>query len=165
MSRALIALLLGLATAAASADEATECRAGGGTLLTGVVVGAPKFAHGRFRKGIELSHTHVRLREDRSGQDYDVAIDNVFAPGYDRGKAAVPPPLDAIRVNDRLEVCGARYTRGNGIHWVHPTCGRRPTPEQPNGWLKRLAPDGTPGGNLEGSTAYCPLFQSGYYVR
>jgi hypothetical protein len=158
MYRSLIALLLGLAAAAASADDAADCRAGAGTFMTGVVVAPPKFAHGRFRKGIELSHTHLKLREDRSGRVYDVAVDNVFSPGYDRNKATIPPPLNTVRVNDRLEVCGAPYTRGTGIHWVHPNCGRRPTPDHPEGWIKRLAPDGRPGENLEGSTKFCPLF-------
>jgi hypothetical protein len=158
MNRSLIALLLALATATAAADEAADCRAGAGTFMTGVIVGPPKFAHGRYRKGIELSHTHLKLREDRSGQVYDVAIDNVFVPGYVQGKATIPPPLNTIHVNDHVEVCGAPYTRGNGIHWVHPNCGRRPSPDHPEGWLKRLAPDGTPGVNLTGNTQFCPIF-------
>ncbi|MFL6672834.1 MAG: hypothetical protein ACJ8LG_06055 [Massilia sp.] len=162
MQRLAFGLALLLTALGAAADEAGECRAGAGSYLTGVVVGAPRFAHGRFRKGIELSHTHLRLRADGDGQVYDVAIDNVFATGYASGQRGIPAPLDAIRLQDRLGVCGALYTRGAGIHWVHPNCGRRPNPNQPNGWLKRLGPDGAPGANVEGNTTFCPLFQNGF---
>jgi hypothetical protein len=159
-----LALLLSLMPLSALADEAAICHSGAGTYLSGVVVGPPKFAHGRFRKGVELSHTHLRLRADQDGRVYDVAIDNVFASGYEKGQRGVPAPIDGIRVNDRIEACGALYTKGDGIHWVHPTCGRRATPNQPNGWLKRVAPDGTPSANFEGNTTWCPLFTGGYFV-
>lgn len=164
MHRTGTALLLLLTTLAAAADDAAECRAGEGSYLSGVVVGPPKFAHGRFRKGVELSHTHLLLQSDRDGKTYDVAIDNVFADGYDGRTPGIPPPLNAIRPRDRLEVCGALYTKGNGMHWVHPTCGRRPNPHEPNGWIKRIGPDGTPSANLEGNTSFCPLFQTGSFA-
>jgi hypothetical protein len=159
-----LALLLSLMPLSALADEAAICHSGAGTYLSGVVVSPPKFAHGRFRKGVELSHTHLRLRADQDGRVYDVAIDNVFASGYEKGQRGVPAPIDGIRVNDRIEACGALYTKGDGIHWVHPTCGRRATPNQPNGWLKQVAPDGTPSANFEGNTTWCPLFTGGYFV-
>lgn len=164
MHRSAIGLALLLTALGAAADEAGDCRAGAGTYMTGVVVGGPRFAHGRFRKGIELSHTHLRLQSDGDGRVYDVAIDNVFATGYDSGKGGIPAPLNAINVNDRMGVCGALYTRGTGIHWVHPNCGHSPNPSQPNGWLKRLGPGGTPSANFEGNTSFCPLFQNGYFV-
>jgi hypothetical protein len=159
-----LALVLALIPLSALADEAATCHSGAGTYLSGVVVSPPKFAHGRFRKGVELSHTHLRLRADQDGRVYDVAIDNVFATGYDKRQGGIPAPINGIRVNDRLEACGALYSKGDGIHWVHPTCGRRATPSQPNGWLKRVAPDGTPSANFEGNTAWCPLFTGGYFV-
>jgi hypothetical protein len=164
MRTAGLALLLSLVTWSALADEAAICQSGAGTYLSGVVVSPPKFAHGRFRKGVELSHTHLRLRADQDNRVYDVAIDNVFATGYDKGQRGVPAPIDGIRVNDRIEACGALYTKGDGIHWVHPTCGRRATRAQPNGWLKRVAPDGTPSANFEGNTSWCPLFTGGFFV-
>jgi hypothetical protein len=159
-----LALLVSLIPLPALADEAAICRSGEGSYLSGVVVSPPKFAHGRFRKGVELSHTHLRLRADQDGRVYDVAIDNVFATGYDQHESGIPAPLNGIRVNDRIEACGVLYAKGDGIHWVHPTCGRRATPQQPNGWLKRVAPDGKPSANFEGNTNYCPLFVGGYFV-
>jgi hypothetical protein len=165
MRTAGLALLLSLVTFSALADEAAICQSGAGTYLSGVVVSPPKFAYGRFRKGVELSHTHLRLRADQDNRVYDVAIDNVFASGYDKGQRGIPAPIDGIRVNDRIEACGALYTKGDGIHWVHPTCGRRATPNQPNGWLKRVAPDGTPSANFEGNTTWCPLFTGGFFNR
>jgi hypothetical protein len=158
MHRLLILLALSLASATAVADDAASCRAGAGTFLSGVVVKAPRFAHGRYRRGIELSHTHLRLREDGSGRVYDVAIDNVFASGYDRERQAVPAPINQIAVNDRLELCGALYSKGQGIHWVHPNCRGRPDPRHPDGWLKRLGANGMASPNLESNLAYCRIF-------
>lgn len=159
MRRPILALVLALASVAAFADDAATCAAGSGTYLTGVVVDQPRFAHGRFREGIELSHTHLRVRDDRSGQVYDVAIDNVFAAGYDPGKASIPAPIDAIRSEDRVAVCGASYTSGGaGIHWVHPNCSGRPDSGHPNGFLKRIDRGGKSSDNLESSTSYCRLF-------
>lgn len=141
------------------ADEAASCQAAAGSYLTGTVVSAPVFQHGQFRKGVELSHTHVSLVADQDGKTYDVAIDNVYASGYDAAKTKVPAPLDAIKVNDKLELCGQLYTTGVGIHWVHSNCGDKPTPHEPNGWLKKLAADGTPGPNYESNTEYCAIFK------
>jgi hypothetical protein len=163
MRHPVLAVLLLLTSLSAVADDAADCRAGAGSYLSGEVVSPPRFTHGRFRKGVELSHTHLRLRADQDGKVYDVAIDNVFAAGYDKHERGVPAPLSGIRLHERLAVCGARYATGEGIHWVHPTCGRRASPQQPDGWLRRLGPDGRPSQNLEGNLAYCPLFQGGYF--
>ncbi|TFW28881.1 hypothetical protein [Massilia horti] len=159
MRRPILVLAMLLATATALADDAATCAAGSGTYLTGVVVDPPRFAHGSFRRGIELSHTHLRVRPDGRGQVYDVAIDNVFASGYDPAKATIPAPIDSIQKNDRVAVCGATYTTGGpGIHWVHPNCRGKSDPAHPNGFLKRIGPDGKASGNLESSTNYCSWF-------
>ena len=88
-----------------------------------------------------LSHTHVTLQAD-DGSSYDVAIDNVFANLYQRNRAAVPPPLNSIRVGDRLEVCGETFP--GGIHWVHTDCGAtRPSTGRTAGfarWMPAAAP-------------------------
>jgi hypothetical protein len=148
-----------LASGAAFADEAAQCQANAGAYLTGSVTGAPAFRHGHPRKGVELSHTHLTLRSDQDGQSYDVAIDNVFAAGYDAAGESVPAPLSAIRPGDKLELCGKLYTQGGpGIDWVHTNCGDTPTADQPDGWVKILAPDGTPSPNLEASPEYCRLW-------
>jgi hypothetical protein len=149
-----------LAMGEASADNRQSCAAASGSYVSGVVVKGPKFTHGQFRQGIELSHTHLKLRADQDGQVYDVAIDNVFASGYQPGQSGVPAPIDAIRVNDRLELCGELYDRGVGIHFVHTNCGARPTPAHPDGWIRQLDGQGRAGPNLEANTSFCPLFGS-----
>src|SRR5471032_3336413 len=103
-------MLLALAApASASADEHSACTAAAGSYLTVVVVSAPKFAHGQFRHGVELSHTHVSLRADQDGRVYDVAMDNVYANGYQKNSKRVPAPLYSIRVDDHLN-CAASCT-------------------------------------------------------
>jgi hypothetical protein len=157
-NRLILTTGLSLASALAWADDAAACRAHGGAYLTGAVVLGPKFSHGQFRKGIELSHTHLKLRADQDGRLYDVAIDNVFASGYRRDAPVVPPPLDGIRPHDRLDLCGQRYSRGVGIHFVHTNCGQSITPAHPDGWLRVLDARGVPGPNLEGAQQNCRLF-------
>jgi hypothetical protein len=156
---ALSFLAFAASSATAFADEAASCQTAGGSFLTGTVVSAPVFQHGQFRKGVELSHTHISVVADQDGKTYDVAIDNVYASGYDAAKTAVPAPLNTIKVNDKVELCGQLYTTGVGIHWVHSNCGDKPTPKEPDGWLKKLAPDGTPGPNYESNTEYCSIFK------
>ena len=140
----------------ASADDAQACQDAGGTLLMGSVVSPPKFKHGMFRKGVELSHTHLTLRGDADGKHYDVAIDNVFATGYKKNAKAVPAPLDAIRVGDKLQLCGLPFE--GGIHWVHNNCGDTPTAQDPDGWIKKISTDGSAGPNLEGGQKFCFLW-------
>lgn len=148
----------GAAGAAQGADESAACDKAGGSFLTGKVLKGPSFAHGQFRKGVELSHTHLSVLADQDGRTYDVAIDNVYASGYDAARATVPAPLNTIQVSDRVELCGQLYTRGVGIHWVHSNCGAKPSHATPDGWLKVLAANGAPGQNYEGSEEYCKLF-------
>jgi hypothetical protein len=148
------------ASGTARADEAAQCRANAGTFLTGNVTQGPTFAPGHLHKGVELSHTHLTLLSDQDGRSYHVAIDNVFATGYDAAGESVPAPLSTIRTGDRLELCGKLFTGGGlGIDWVHTNCGNRPRTAQPDGWLKVLAPDGSPGANLEDSHEYCRLWR------
>jgi hypothetical protein len=138
------------------ADEAQECQAASGTLLIGRVASAPRFKHGIFRKGVELSHTHLTLQSNTDGTSYDVAIDNVFASGYKKNAKTVPAPLNSIAVGDELEVCGIPFE--GGIHWVHNNCGDTPTPQEPNGWVKKIGEGGAAGPNLEGGQTYCYLW-------
>jgi hypothetical protein len=158
MKQLAFAALLALASGVTWANEQLACQASNGSYLTGTVVRGPRFAHGQFRRGVELSHTHLAVRADQDGRTYDVAIDNVFANGYDARQAGVPAPIGAIKVNDRLELCGELYDKGIGIHFVHPNCGAAPSPHRPDGWIKKLAKDGSFGPNLEGNTAFCSLF-------
>ena len=160
MKRLGLFILCLIGAGAAYADEAAQCRVNAGTYLTGRVTKGPSFAPGHALDGVELSHTHLRLLSDQNGQSYDVAIDNVFAAGYDAAGESVPAPLSAIQIGDRLELCGKLFATGRlGIDWVHTNCGERPRRAQPDGWLKVLAPDGTLGPNLEDSREYCRLWR------
>jgi hypothetical protein len=160
MKRLGLLILCLIASGTAYADEAAQCRANAGTYLTGRVTKGPTFAPGRARDGVELSHTHLRLLSDQDGRSYDVAIDNVFATGYDAAGESVPAPLSTIQIGDRLELCGKLFATGRlGIDWVHTNCGERPRRAQPDGWLKVLAADGTFGPNLEDSREYCRLWR------
>lgn len=158
MSRLAFCTILLLCGAGARADERLACNAAAGAYLTGSVVQTARFAHGKFQNGVELSHSHLTLLADQDGRRYDVAIDNVFASGFDTHSRAVPPVIGAIGLNDRLELCGQLYDRGVGIHFVHTNCGAAPTPAHPDGWLKQLGRNGQPGVNLEANPAYCSLF-------
>lgn len=151
-----VSLLLVLQSTPAFADDAQACTASGGTLLVGKVVSPPTFKDGMFRKGVELSHTHLSLKGDSDGKTYDVAIDNVFASGYQQHRKDVPAPLNSIAVGDKLEVCGIPFS--GGIHWVHNNCGDAPTKSDPNGWIKIVQPSGSVGPNLEASQKYCYLW-------
>jgi hypothetical protein len=142
---------------AARADDASDCAAAAGSYLTGVVQRAPTFVSGSRLHGIELSHTHVKLTGDADGKTYDIAIDDVFASGYRPHQEAVPAPLDQIHAGDHLSLCGIPYD--GGMHWVHDNCGDTPSRRDPDGWLKKIAADGTTGPNLESSTKYCYLWR------
>lgn len=165
MSRILMGVLLAALAATAMADERQACQAADGSYLTGVVVLGPKFVHGQYRQGVELSHTHLKLRADQDGQVYDVAIDNIFANGYQPGSKDVPAPINAIRPSDRLSLCGELYDRGVGIHFVHTNCGQAPAVNHPDGWLRVVDGSGASGANLEANTSYCPLFARGHRRR
>lgn len=161
LSGLVVAAACGAACHGALADDRQACTAADGSYLTGQVVSGPKFVHGQFRQGVELSHTHVTLRADQDGRAYDVAMDNVFASGYRQGGRNVPAPLDTIRVGDQLQLCGQLYDRGVGIHFVHTNCGEQPTSNHPDGWVRVVDGQGMAGPNLEGGTGFCQLFESG----
>ncbi|MGH6876634.1 MAG: hypothetical protein ACREHV_04560 [Rhizomicrobium sp.] len=146
---------------AAHAGEAARCRAGGGTYLTGRLTGGPTFTRGHSRDGVELSYTHLTLRSDRDGRSWDVAVDDVYAAGYDSAGESVPAPLTRVRVGDRLELCGRTYMddAAPGMDWVHTNCGATSTAAHPDGWLKIVAANGAPGPNLESSREYCRLWR------
>jgi hypothetical protein len=164
MTRIYPALLLAAAVFHAHAVHAADaaggpqsCAAAGGSYLTGAIVQGPKFAHGQFRQGIELSHTHLKVKADQDGRLYDVAIDNVFANGYQPGARGVPAPLDTLHAGQRLALCGQLYDRGVGIHFVHTNCGQAPTANHPDGYV-RVIEGGGAGPNLEGNGGECSLF-------
>jgi len=157
--RAAAALLMVASASLAWADDRADCAAGDGTLLTGVAIAAPTFAQGRPLQGIPLTHTHIRIRGDADGKTYDLAVDDVFAAGYDPRVAAVPAPLNGIVAGTHLEACGLPYA--GGMHWVHTNCGDTRTAKDPNGWLKIVDAAGAAGPNLEDSQKYCYLWPKG----
>lgn len=142
--------------AVALADDSSDCASGDGTLLTGVVVSKPSFAGGKPLKGIPLTHTHIRIRGDTDGKTYDLAVDDVFAAGYDPQKLEIPSPLSSVTIGEHVEACGLSYA--GGMHWVHTNCGETPTAQDPNGWLKIIDASGFAGPNLEDSQKYCYLW-------
>lgn len=159
MKRSFIALVIATLSTAALADGSSDCDAAQGTYLTGTVVSGPMFARASSTlQGVKLTHTHVKLLADQDGQVYDVAMDNVYARDYVLNARTMPRSLASIRINDRLELCGALYSSGVGIHWVHSNCGADPAPNAPDGWVKRLYDDGSVSDNLEGSENYCYLW-------
>lgn len=125
----LMLILCFCASGTALADEAAQCRANGGTYLTGTVTKAPVFAHGHPRDGVELSHTHLRLLSDQDGRSYDVAIDNVFATGYDAAGERVPTPHQAWRKagNLRQAVYPRRAGHRLGAHQLRSPAERSAT--------------------------------------
>lgn len=143
----------------ARADDRSDCAAGDGTLLTGVVIASPTFATGKPLQGIPLTHTHIRVRGDSDDKPYDLAVDDVFAIGYDPLVPTVPPPLSSIVAGQHLEACGIPYA--GGMHWLHTNCGDTPTAQDPNGWLKVIDASGAAGPNLEDSQKYCYLWPKG----
>jgi hypothetical protein len=154
----IVVISLNCAALPALADAQSDCRAAAGSLLTGVVVSEPRFVGGKSRRGTELSHTRFSLQGDQDGREYDVAVDNVFASGYDSAGEAVPADLDKIHKGTRLELCGQLYAQGVGIHFVHTNCGDRPVPTDPDGWTKIVNADGSVGPNLVASREYCALW-------
>lgn len=142
--------------AIARPDDRADCAKGDGTLLAGVVIAKPTFASGKKLRGIPLTHTHIRIRGDADGKAYDLAVDDVFAAGYQPHVAEVPAPLASIAVGDHLEACGLPYA--GGMHWVHTNCGDTPTRQDPDGWLKVIDASGAAGPNLEDSQKYCYLW-------
>ncbi|MFL6657761.1 MAG: hypothetical protein ACJ8GW_06810 [Massilia sp.] len=159
MNKTILALLLSALSAGAFATEQSSCTANKGAYLTGTVTSAPKFyTSSSSIQGIKLTHTRLNLLADQDGKTYDVAMDNVYAVDYVKNSTSMPPSLAAIKVNSRLSLCGAKYTSGTGIHWVHSNCGDVPTTSAPNGSVKVLSSSGSVGLNLERSQSYCYLW-------
>ena len=160
MKKLFIALFVLSQSVAAFASELSNCTANKGSYITGTVTSAPKFyTSSNVRDGIRITHTRLYLRADQDGKSYDVAMGNVYAVDYVKNSTSMPPSLAAIRIGERLSLCGHKYTSGTvGIHWVHTNCGKVPTTTAPNGSVKRLYSNGTVGTNLERSQTYCYLW-------
>ncbi|MBN8885020.1 MAG: hypothetical protein J0I77_04830 [Rudaea sp.] len=152
----LLLLLVSINIHAQTSGEQAACATAKGTYMTGTVVSDPTFAYGSYRQGVELSHTHIQVQSDSDGYDYDIAIDNVYADGYDQAGDSVPDPLTTLVSGTRVELCGLPFP--GGMHWVHSNCGARPTPSDPNGWVKVLDSLGNAGPNLEENQEYCYLW-------
>lgn len=159
MTKSLFALLLLSQSLYAIASEQSTCTANKGAYITGTVVSAPKFAAASTTiEGVKLTHTRLNLRADQDGKTYDVAIGNVYAVDHVKNASTMPPSLAAIKVNERLGLCGKKYTSGTGIHWVHSNCGDVPTTSAPNGWVKVIAASGSVSASKTRSQNYCYLW-------
>lgn len=150
---------------ASFAADSQACQNNGGTLFVATIVSNPVYKSGSSRQGVELSHTHVSAvpigEQQSSANTYDIAMDNVFASGYDSAEPnnQVPAPLTSLKVGQNVEFCGQPYSDGGGIHWVHTNCGDTPTTSEPNGSVRIINSSGSLGTNLENSTEYCSLWQ------
>lgn len=149
----------------AFAADSQACQVNGGTLFVATIVSAPVYKSGSSQQGVELSHTHVNAvpigQKASTTNTYDVAMDNVFASGYDSAQPynQVPSPLTQLKIGQNVEFCGQPYSGGGGIHWVHTNCGDTPTSSEPNGSVRIINADGSLGANLENATEYCYLWQ------
>ncbi|MDQ1923583.1 hypothetical protein [Massilia pseudoviolaceinigra] len=159
MTKSIFALLLLSQSLCAFASEQSTCTANKGAYITGTVVSAPKFASASTTiEGVKLTHTRLNVRADQDGKTYDVAIGNVYAVDHVKNASTMPPSLAAIKVNQRLGLCGKKYTSGTGIHWVHSNCGEVPTTSEPNGWVKVIASSGSVSASKTRSQNYCYLW-------
>lgn len=159
MKKFIFALLLLSQTVWACASELSTCTANKGAYISGTVTSAPKFAtSSTVIQGVRLTHTRLYLRSEQDGKSYDVAMDNVYAVDFVKNATTMPKSLAAIKINDRLSLCGKKYTSGTGIHWVHSNCGDVPTAAAPNGSVKIFTASGSVGANLERSQNYCYLW-------
>jgi hypothetical protein len=116
------------------ADDRDASASNAGILLTGAVISGPRFVHGDDLRGVELPHTHLRLRGD-DGKIYDIAIDDIFDNGYDQAGESAPAALSQIRPSDHLELYGKPYASGRpGMDWVLTSCSD-PADAGQAGWL------------------------------
>lgn len=146
----LILIILATSSSFVFADEAASCN---GDYLQGTIDVAPYFKAGASQQGVELSHTHIQVNS--GGNEYDVAIDNVFANDYDQTNgSSVPSSLaQSLQVGQTVQLCGELYTSGGlGIHWVHTNCGV--SSSGPNGYVV------INGQNLTNNQEYCYLWPS-----
>jgi hypothetical protein len=156
-------LILLFATSQAWADGKADCASGYGDYLTGSVTKPAYFQAACKSCDPQLTHTHITIAST-DGNSYDVAIDNVFTEGYDQAAPGeVPAPLNSIKINDKLAMCGQLYANGRGIHWVHNNCGARPDRKHPDGWLKKLSAVGDAGPSLTGYAGHCDIFRNKKY--
>ena len=159
MKKTLLALMLVVPALYAQADEQSDCDAAGGSYISGTVVSGPRFARAtQTLQGVQLSHTHIQVQADQDGQTYDVAMDNVYAGDYKLNSRYVPTSFKDFAVGTQVSMCGALYTSGVGIHWVHNNCGANPSSSQPDGWIKQMYSDGSVSDSYTASQAYCYLW-------
>lgn len=160
MNKKLLALLLLSHALVASASEQSICnQTDKGYFLSGTITTSAKFqSASQTIQGVQISHTILYMHNDVDGRNYQVALDNVFATDYVKNSTSMPPSLAALKAGGRIEVCGAKYSDGTGVHWAHTNCGDVPTTSAPNGFVKTISSSGTIGSNLERSQAYCYLW-------
>ncbi len=158
MQRKLLVSLFAVMSVFTTAGNLEDCTKAAGTFLSGTVVKGPTFKPGSYLNGVELSHTHLQLNAEQDGKTYEVAIDNVFAAGYDSAGESVPTSLASISVGTRLGLCGLRFP--GGIHWVHTNCGETPNSQHPDGWVKLLDANNQASESLTGKQEYCRLWSS-----
>ncbi len=119
--------------------------------------------------GIPLSHTHIEITSALDGKIYDVAIDNVFANGYNPLSYVVPSTYaENLTAGSTIYLCsgnpsGVPYPVSEpssnpfatqGFDWVHTNCAAS---GYPSSYLNGFLYDQN-NINLTNSQIYCYLW-------
>ena len=119
--------------------------------------------------GIPLSHTHIEITSALDGKIYDVAIDNVFANGYNPLSYVVPSSYaENLTAGSTIYLCsgnpnGVPYSVNEpesnpfatqGFDWVHTNCAAS---GYPSSYLNGFLYDQN-NINLTNSQTYCYLW-------
>lgn len=125
---------------------ASLCQSAGGYYQYGTVNSPPNSDYAAVTnykaateslEGIPLSHTHIEITSAIDGNIYDVAIDNVFADGYNPLSYVVPSTYVAnLTAGSTVYLCSGNPTQvpypvnepesnpfaTQGFDWVHANC-------------------------------------------
>ena len=168
----------GTASSNSSSYYASLCHSVGGYYQYGTVNSQPNSdytavtnykAATESLEGIPLSHTHIEITSAIDGKIYDVAIDNVFANGYNPFSYVVPSAYtDNLTAGSKVYLCSGNPSQvpypvneadsnpfaTQGFDWVHTNCAASGYPSSfYNGFLYDQNNN-----NLTNSQTYCYLW-------
>lgn len=157
---------------------ASLCQSAGGYYQYGTVNSPPNSDYSAVTnykaateslEGIPLSHTHIEITSAIDGNIYDVAIDNVFADGYNPLSYVVPSTyVENLTAGSTVYFCSGNPTQvpypvnepesnpfaTQGFDWVHTNCAASGYPSSfKNGFLYDQNNN-----NLTNNQMYCYLW-------